>query len=179
MCGWASLFRHAPRATRRRLGFMLSVVRAVKRSSEIVLGHVFLRLPLPLTALGRLPLIGSLLRSLRRTLLPSRVPVWVRVRKGAAKGLWISVTPRTGSGLQQGTHEPMVQDALSKHLGAGMVLYDLGANVGLFTLIGARCVGKTGKVFAFEPDPDLCQRLIEAVSRNRLSNVEIVQAAVC
>src|SRR5438552_14063119 len=143
-----------------------------------VVGYLLLSFLRYLAAVGRVPLIGSVLRSLSRAL-PMQLRIWVRVSKGPAKGLWIRVNPRTGQDLCTGTRELLIQETLSKHLGAGMVLYDLGANLGLFTLIGARCVGKTGKVFAFEPDPDLCQRLIEAVSRNRLSNVEIVQAAVC
>src|SRR2546422_5702027 len=152
---------------------------AVKRTREIALRHLFLRLPLRLTALSRAPLIGPLLHSLSRALLPSPTRVCVRVRKGAAKDLWMSVNPRTGRELYEGTHEPMVQETLTEHLEPAMVLYDLGANAGLFTLIGARCVGTGGKVYAFEPDPDLCQRLSENVSRNGFSNVEIVQAAVC
>jgi FkbM family methyltransferase len=72
-----------------------------------------------------------------------------------------------------------VQDALKSHLKRGMTLYDIGANIGLFTLIGAREVGSTGKVYAFEPDPMVCSHLRENVLRNGFMNVEIFQAAVC
>ncbi len=140
--------------------------------------RLFLTLFSRLTSFSRAPLVGPLLRSLSRAILPLHARIWVRVRKGPARGLWIGVNPRTGRELYQGAVERVVQEALTKHLGSGMVLYDIGANVGLFTLIGARCVGRGGRVFAFEPDPDVCQRLRENVLRNGLSNVEVVQAAV-
>jgi FkbM family methyltransferase len=104
--------------------------------------------------------------------------MWVRVRKGPAEGLWIRVNPRTGRDLYDGTRESLIQEAISSRLRSGMVFYDLGANIGLFTLIGARCAGAGGKVYAFEPDPDLCQRLTENVSRNGFINVQVLQAAV-
>jgi FkbM family methyltransferase len=44
-------------------------------------------------------------------------------------------------------------------LAPGDVFVDLGANVGLFTLAGARCVGATGHVHAVEPAPDLVAAL--------------------
>ena len=144
-----------------------------------VVGYLLLSFLRYLAAVGRVPLIGSVLRSLSRALLPMQLRIWVRVSKGPAKGLWIRVNPRTGRDLCTGTRELLIQETLSKHLGAGMVLYDLGANLGLFTLVGARCVGRRGKVYAFEPDPDVCRRLSENVLRNGFSNVEVVQAAVC
>src|SRR6476469_8550311 len=37
----------------------------------------------------------------------------------------------------------------------GMVVADIGANVGLYTYLLARCAGERGLVYAFEPDPAL------------------------
>ena len=37
----------------------------------------------------------------------------------------------------------------------GMVVADIGANVGLYTYLLARCVGERGLVYAFEPNPAL------------------------
>ena len=64
--------------------------------------------------------------------------------------------------IVRGTLEPPVQEALRRLLGPGDVFYDVGANVGFFTLVGARLVGPTGRVVAFEPVP-WCAR---AVQRN-------------
>jgi FkbM family methyltransferase len=37
----------------------------------------------------------------------------------------------------------------------GMITADIGANLGLYSLTIARCVGVDGLVYVFEPDPDL------------------------
>lgn len=42
-----------------------------------------------------------------------------------------------------------------KYLKPGDTAIDVGANYGLFTLALAQIVGKDGKIFAFEPNPDL------------------------
>ena len=42
---------------------------------------------------------------------------------------------------------------LSKLLGPGQTLADIGANVGLYSLVAVRLVGADGKVLAFEPSP--------------------------
>jgi FkbM family methyltransferase len=55
--------------------------------------------------------------------------------------------------------EHEVQVALCKHLRPGDVVVDVGANYGLHTLLAARCVGETGKVYAFEPIPANCSLL--------------------
>lgn len=60
----------------------------------------------------------------------------------------------------------------------GMVVADIGAHMGYFTLAMARCVGPQGKVHAFEPDPDNLSLLARAVQANALTNVEIHAAAV-
>jgi FkbM family methyltransferase len=59
----------------------------------------------------------------------------------------------------------------------GDIMFDVGANVGIFTLVGARAVGPSGQVHAFEPVPVNFDRLSENVKRNGLANVVLNQAA--
>jgi FkbM family methyltransferase len=60
----------------------------------------------------------------------------------------------------------------------GMVVIDVGAHVGYYTLIAAKAVGPTGKVFAFEPDDSNYSLLIKNVEINGYSNVVAVKQAV-
>jgi FkbM family methyltransferase len=41
-----------------------------------------------------------------------------------------------------------------QHLRAGMTVVDIGAHVGIYTLLAARAVGENGRVLSFEPSPD-------------------------
>lgn len=56
-------------------------------------------------------------------------------------------------------------------LKSGMVLADIGANIGYFTIIGSKAVGKQGCVYAFEPDPRTFQILQSNIAQNRCKNV--------
>jgi FkbM family methyltransferase len=70
------------------------------------------------------------------------------------------------------------QEFTRQFLRAGDIFVDIGANLGLYTIIAAKVVGKQGKVFAFEPAILNYKRLLKNVSLNQLSNVNCVQAAV-
>jgi FkbM family methyltransferase len=48
--------------------------------------------------------------------------------------------------------EPHIKTVVSRLLKPGNVYIDIGANIGALTLTGARAVGKSGQVFAFEPE---------------------------
>ncbi len=50
--------------------------------------------------------------------------------------------------------EPYETSLLVRMLTPGDTFVDVGANIGYFSLLAARCVGAGGQVFAFEPDPD-------------------------
>ncbi|MDR3740871.1 MAG: FkbM family methyltransferase [Terracidiphilus sp.] len=60
----------------------------------------------------------------------------------------------------------------------GMVVYDVGAHSGYYTLALARMVGATGHVFAFEPESRNVHYLRCHVELNGLRNVTVVQVAV-
>ena len=60
----------------------------------------------------------------------------------------------------------------------GMTVVDVGAYAGYFTLLGARLVGASGRVVAFEPEPQAFQYLVGNVEANDCRNVVAVRKAV-
>lgn len=77
-----------------------------------------------------------------------------------------------------GTYERETQHALRQHLRPGGVMFDIGANVGFFTLFASQLVGTEGSIVAFEPLPDSLAWLRRHVAVNSARNVRIVEAAV-
>ena len=59
-----------------------------------------------------------------------------------------------------------------------MLVLDVGAHVGYFTLLASRLVGPTGKVCAFEPECHTFDLLRRNVALNNLTNVVLVEKAV-
>jgi FkbM family methyltransferase len=59
-----------------------------------------------------------------------------------------------------------------------MTAWDIGANVGLYSLAGAKAVGSSGRVCAFEPIPRNLEYLRRHTELNGLTNVDVVPAAV-
>jgi len=78
----------------------------------------------------------------------------------------------------RGIWEKDVTAYLMKLIESGMVVVDIGANVGYYTLLAAEKVGDHGKVFAFEPEPSRYTLLEKNVGVNGLKNVILVQKAV-
>ena len=56
------------------------------------------------------------------------------------------------------------------------IVADVGANQGLYTLWLAR-VATSGRIYAFEPDPELFECLEQNVRNNQLTNVSAIRAA--
>lgn len=67
---------------------------------------------------------------------------------------------------------------LNRFLGPGDVYVDVGANIGLFTLIAAHRVGPSGDVYSFEPCERTFQRLQANVQRNHFANVRCYRMAL-
>jgi FkbM family methyltransferase len=70
-----------------------------------------------------------------------------------------------------GLYELDTARAIKRALRPGDTFIDGGANIGYFTLIAAKAVGPSGRVHAFEPQPDNRRRLAEHVAMNGLGDV--------
>lgn len=82
------------------------------------------------------------------------------------------------AGYSLGASEPAVQRAMEAHLKPGDVFYDIGANVGFLSLLGAKLVGPKGHVYCFEPLPSILPLLARNLDQNGFSNYDIIEAAV-
>jgi FkbM family methyltransferase len=125
----------------------------------------------------RVPMVGPILQKSLRFVLPSNFLVWAVISSGPGKGLWIHLNPRFEMEYLEGNYESAVWKILQSHLKPGTVLYDVGAHIGLFSLIAARNLGVQGSVFVFEPDPTNLRRIEEHASRNGLGALGIIPKA--
>jgi len=154
---------------------------------------VNVRLALSRLGLNRSMLVRVLTRlgqpNLRelRTRAPAAVVGWleagtVTVPVGHAQGLVFDLRhlridhAHLGS-IATGMLETSVQEAMVRHLGTGGVLYDVGANLGFFSLLGARLAGPEGHVYAFEPAPENVQALRRHIGLNRIENLAVREQA--
>jgi FkbM family methyltransferase len=99
------------------------------------------------------------------------------VRHGEARGLQLRADRRSVAWIT-GKVEPEVQHALRRLLPSGGTFVDIGAGIGFFAALGARIVGPTGRVIAFEPSSAAAGAARDNCALNRLENVEIVELAV-
>jgi FkbM family methyltransferase len=142
------------------------------------LANLLLRVAPAFSGLRRVPVLGDFLSWTSRKLVPRNSLIWVQIQHGPSAGLWIRLNPRTGQDVQKGIGEPQVQEALIDHLRSGMTFYDVGANIGFFSLMAARLVGPQGSVVSFEADPEIADRLRENLSRNQFAHARVEQKAV-
>jgi FkbM family methyltransferase len=67
---------------------------------------------------------------------------------------------------------------MAQYVKPGSVAYDLGANYGMHTLLLAKLVGPTGRVYAFEPNPEVFRALGEHLVLNHSTAVTTTQRAI-
>ncbi len=75
-------------------------------------------------------------------------------------------------------HEPGVRNALIDRLKPGMVAYDIGANIGIFTLLMSHLVQQQGRVYAMEPEMNNYKHLLDSIEANGITNVIPLRIAV-
>lgn len=76
--------------------------------------------------------------------------------------------------LEAGGNYEVAETAFCRrYVGPGSVALDVGANIGLYTLLLSQLVGPTGSVHAFEPEPRNVRRLRENIALNEADNVVV------
>ena len=68
--------------------------------------------------------------------------------------------------MLDGYWEMWLTEAIAAAVRPGMVVADIGANLGYFSLLMADLVGEEGRVHAFEPNPPIADRLAKSVTLN-------------
>jgi FkbM family methyltransferase len=81
-------------------------------------------------------------------------------------------------GMRPEAYEKAVTTVMIKHLRSGFTVLDIGAHVGLHTLMFSRRVGPTGRVLAIEPSPANARLLRSHIAWNECRNIEVIEAAV-
>src|SRR5262249_21732360 len=111
------------------------------------------------------------------TQLRYRVPVTARLGNGMkVRVVWNDMIGRTIQ--QQGYYEPEMVRLFEKLLKPGMILLDIGAHIGQYTLVASQLVGDTGAVHSFEPDPETFNWLSRNLQMNARRNVHLNQLAL-
>ena len=125
--------------------------------------------------LGKLPFIGSSLRKIARRYQEGSV---VTIKNGHLAGYKWKRSHRYVNGYWLGIYELPTQECLIRELKSEDIFYDIGANAGFFSLLGAKCVGQRGHVFSFEPLPENIESIKDQFKLNEVRNCTLVEAAV-
>ncbi|MFI5282554.1 MAG: FkbM family methyltransferase [Candidatus Dormibacterales bacterium] len=125
----------------------------------------------PIVRLGKRMVIGVLQRM--DVVAPARLKngdvLYVDLANAVGRTIWVRGDYVT---------EPAIKTLIETNLEPGDVFFDVGANVGFFSLVAARAVGESGEVHAFEPLPELAALLRRTAAANGLNNLHVVEAAV-
>ena len=102
----------------------------------------------------------------------------VRILRGPLRGMrWVK-----GAGPNTywfGTYEVSHVRAFANKLAPGAVVYDVGANVGIYSLLASLRAGPSGRVYAFEPLERNLRYLRRHISLNNVQNCTVLAEAVC
>jgi|GEM_PF-3405173 len=74
--------------------------------------------------------------------------------------------------------QPGVRATIEKYLKPGMTFVDAGANIGFFTIVGAKLAGADGHVICVEMIPETAAILRRHIDINQLTNVTVVEKAL-
>jgi FkbM family methyltransferase len=121
---------------------------------------------------------GFFYRRFHGPLAPGDGRVAVRLARGMVMRLDLADPDQRKMYFYGDYDERREADLLTRILEPGEIFWDVGANIGFFTLLAAACMENTGRVVAFEPQEAAWEQLSDNLSLNPWTNVVVVRAAV-
>lgn len=118
--------------------------------------------------------------SARWTLLERTKPgAIIKARLADGHTMWLKVGDQISHHIfVNGVHESTATSTILPFVTPDMVILDIGANVGYYSLLFAQRTGPRGRVYAFEINPAVLDVLERNVSTSGLDNLETVRLAV-
>jgi FkbM family methyltransferase len=138
-------------------------------------------------------MMSKLLRHLRSGTLLATSNRWLRSRFDSVRWQYagytiFSINPcgsiklyrdsRLSELIRYGDFERAERTFVERFLKPDDVFVDVGANIGLYSVLAAGLVGRGGRVISFEPCRRTYSRLVENIRRNGFQNVSCVNAAL-
>ncbi len=80
--------------------------------------------------------------------------------------------------IRYGEYEPASSYIFNSLIKKDMIVLDIGGNIGYFSLLASKLVGKHGKVYVFEPDPTNIIFLKKNIELNKIKNIILVNKCV-
>jgi FkbM family methyltransferase len=102
----------------------------------------------------------------------------VRLDKGFAMKLDLADPEQLKVFFYGHYHERYEADLVQRLLSGDEVFWDVGANVGYFTLVAATALANRGQIVAFEPGKNAYERLTENLALNAYGNIQTFPVAV-
>ncbi|MBN2438698.1 MAG: FkbM family methyltransferase [Deltaproteobacteria bacterium] len=134
---------------------------------------------------------GTLIERIReewRAHIKARRTLWWQKQTGKRESVVFDLQPglrmmlyfdsRLSREIYCGSFESKERQFINRYLRPGEIFVDVGANIGMFTLIASQRVGQQGRVYAFEPCSVTYSRLVGNVDLNGLKNVKCLQIAL-
>jgi hypothetical protein len=98
--------------------------------------------------------------------------IWQRAKLVTGQEIDVDPFEDVGGAIaRNGCHEPATVVVFQKLLAPGMIVFDLGAHIGQYTLIASQLIGDSGWVHSFEPDPKTFKQLQSNVRLNGCNSV--------
>lgn len=85
---------------------------------------------------------------------------------------------RYGADLANKTWEPTVIASVRDALRPGDLFLDVGAYLGIYSILASRVLGEDGQIVALEPDATVRRGLIQTLGLNGVANVEVLPVAI-
>ena len=98
--------------------------------------------------------------------------------KGALEGYRMCIDWNRFRSFVYGTWEPEVLQVVTSTIKPGMTVIDIGAHIGYYSLLFAKCVGSAGRIFSFEPLPGNFALLQKNIQLNNLHQVTTFNQAI-